>query len=100
MKKLITVFGVGAILAVCAPAADFTGFVMDKDCSSNKGMIGDEACAKRCIERGSPAVLVTSDGKVYAIADQDKVKPAAGKKVTIAGKLEGDTIKVDNVKVL
>jgi hypothetical protein len=100
MKKLFCVFSIGVILAVCASAADFTGFVMDKDCSTNKGMVGDEACAKRCIERGSPAVLVTADGKIYAIAEQDKVKAAAGKKVTIAGKLEGDTIKVENVKVL
>jgi hypothetical protein len=100
MKKLLAAFSLGTVLAVCAPAADFTGFVMDKDCSANKGMVGDEACAKRCIERGLPAVLVTTDGKVYAIADQAKVKPAAGKKVTIAGKLEGETIKVDSVKVL
>jgi hypothetical protein len=100
MKRTFAILAVATGLTVCASAADFTGFIMDKDCSTNKAMAGDEACAKRCIERGSPAVLVTAEGKVYAIADQDKVKSAAGKKVTIAGKLEGDSIKVDSVKLM
>jgi hypothetical protein len=97
LKKLLFVFGLAAISAM---AADFTGYIMDKGCSSKKEMIGDEACAKRCInERGAPAVLATEDGKVYAIANQDKVKSAAGKKVTLVGKLDKDTITVEEVKM-
>ena len=37
--------------------------------------------------------------KVYKLADQDKVTAHAGHKVTITGKMEGDTIKVDSVKM-
>jgi len=43
MKKLFVVFGFAAISAM---AADVSGFVMDKKCSANKAMIGNEACAK------------------------------------------------------
>ena len=57
------------------------------------------ACAEKCIKGGSPAVLVTDDGTVYKIADQDKVVAHAGHKVTITGTMDGDTIKVDSVKM-
>jgi hypothetical protein len=45
-------------------------------------------------------VLVTSEGKVFKIHNQDKVVPDhAGHKVTISGKLDGDSIHVDSVKM-
>ena len=49
---------------------------------------------------GAAAVFV-SDGKVYKIDndDQGKVLEHVGHKVTIAGKVDGDTIKVDSVKM-
>jgi len=95
LKKLI------AVLTLCAAsgmAADWTGYIIDKSCSSKKEMWGDEACAKRCIGRGSPAVLVTEDGTIYNVANQDKVKDSAGKKVTVTGKMDGDTITVESLK--
>jgi len=88
------------VFALCAAsgmAADWTGYIIDKSCASKKDMWGDEACAKRCIGRGSPAVLVTEDGKIYNVANQDKVKESAGKKVTVSGKIDGDTITVESV---
>ena len=97
MKKLLVVFGFAALSAM---AADVTGYVIDKKCASNKAMHGNEDCAKRCIGGGQPAVLATEDGKVYAIANQDKVKDVAGKKVTVSGKVEGESITVETVKTL
>jgi hypothetical protein len=94
MKKLL------AVLAFCASsamAADVTGYIIDKNCSTKKEMFGDEACAKRCIARGNPAVLATEDGKIYTISNQDKVKEMAGKKVTVTGKMDGDSITVDTI---
>ena len=96
MKKLLFVFGLAAISAM---AADWTGYIVDKGCSTKKAMFGNEACAKKCIDGGAPAMLATEDGKVYAIANQDKVKDAAGKKVTLVGKIDKDTITVDEVKM-
>ncbi|HEY7392210.1 MAG TPA: DUF5818 domain-containing protein, partial [Bryobacteraceae bacterium] len=63
-------------------------------------MRGDVDCANKCLKAGSPAVLVTDEGKVYKISDQTKVVADAGKKVTLSGKLSGDTIDVSKVKVL
>ena len=96
MKKVLSVF---AFCALGAMAADWTGTIMDTKCSTNKAMRDDAACAERCIKRGDPAVLVTDDGTIYKIADQAKVVPHAGHKVTISGTLDGDTIKVDSVKM-
>jgi hypothetical protein len=95
MKKLLVVFGFAAISAM---AADVTGYIVDKNCAGKKEMLGDEACAKRCMGRGAPAVLATEDGKIYTISNQDKVKDFAGKKVTVSGKVEGESITVDTVK--
>ena len=100
MRRILAIAAIAGGMSVCALAEDFTGFVMDKNCASNKSMIGDSACAERCIGRGAPAVLVTNEGKVYQISNQDKVKSAAGKKVTISGKMDKDSITVDSVKVL
>ena len=94
MKKLLAVF---ALCAATGMAADWTGYIVDKSCSTKKEMLGNEACAKRCLGHGDPAMLATEDGKVYNVANQDKVKEFAGKKVTITGKMEGDTITVDKV---
>jgi hypothetical protein len=99
MKKLSVLAALAAGLSVSAMAADFTGYIIDQKCSSKKEMLGDVECAQICMKGGSPAVLVTADGKIYKIADQDKVKESAGKKVTITGTLNQDTIKVESVKM-
>ena len=96
MKKLLFVFGLAAISAM---AADWTGYIVDKNCAGKKAMLGNEGCAKSCMDKGAPAVLATEDGKIYAIANQDKVKDAAGKKVTLTGKMDKDTITVEDVKM-
>jgi hypothetical protein len=94
MKKLLAVF---AMCVAAGMAADWTGYIIDKTCSGKKEMWGDEACAKRCLARGDAAVLVTEDGKIYNVANQEKVKESAGKKVTITGKIDGDTITVEKL---
>ena len=50
------------------------------------------------IKGGSPAVLVTTDGKIYKISNQDKIVASAGENVTVMGKLKGDTLTIDSVK--
>ena len=96
MKRMLAVF---ALCASSAMAADVTGYIVDKNCASKKEMLGDEDCAKRCIGRGAPAVLATEDGKIYSVSNQDKVKEMAGKKVTVSGKVEGDTITVEKIEL-
>ena len=94
MKNVLAVF---ALCAASAMAADVTGYIMDKSCSTKKDMLGDEACVKRCLGRGDAAVLVTEEGKVYSLSNQEKAKAYPGKKVTVTGKVEGDAITVDTI---
>jgi hypothetical protein len=98
MRKIVAGFALAAGFAFSAMAADVTGFVIDQSCADKPAMRGNVACAQSCIKKGSPAVLVTDEGKVYKFADQAKVVDFAGKKVTVTGKVEGDTIQVDSVK--
>lgn len=98
MKK-ITAIGLMTIgFAATALAAEYKGFVEDTACSTKPEMKGDAACAQKCIKGGSPAVLVTEDGKIYKIANQSKIVASAGMNVTVTGKLKGDTLTVDSVK--
>ena len=99
MKKVLAAF---AFCAMSAMAAEWTGYIEDASCAGKKedhGAAEDHAaCAARCIKGGAPAVFV-SEGKVYKIANQDKVVAHAGKKVTISGTVDGDTIEVESVKM-
>jgi hypothetical protein len=98
MSKSILMLALAAGLSNIALAAEFKGFIIDEKCSTNPKMRGNVECATKCIKGGSPAVLVTDEGKVYKIADQAKVTPMAGKQVTIMGEAKGDTITVASIK--
>ncbi len=57
-------------------------------------------CVARCVRRGSAVVWVTEDGTIYKIANQDKVtSDTYGKKVTVTGKMDADTIMVESLKM-
>ena len=101
MKKLaITMFSAASLFALSATAAEWTGYISDAKCGAKGSSEAHAKCAETCIKGGSAAVFVT-DGKVYKIDndDQAKVLDHVGHKVTIEGKIEGDAIKVDNVKM-
>jgi Protein of unknown function (DUF5818) len=93
-----TGFAIALWLASTAMAADFTGYIIDESCAGKPAMKGNEACARKCIKGGSPAVLM-SDEKVYKLDDQSKAVEHAGHKVKVTGTLDGDTIKVETIKV-
>lgn len=97
--KTITTIGLLTLgLAASGLAAEYKGFVEDTACSTKPEMKGNAECAQKCIKGGSPAVLVTEEGKIYKIANQDKIVASAGMNVTVTGKLKGDTLTVDSVK--
>jgi hypothetical protein len=98
MKTITAVAFITMGLAATGMAAEFKGFVEDTACSGKPEMKGDAACAQKCIKGGSPAVLVTEDGKIYKIANQDKIVASAGMNVTVMAKLKGDTLTIDSVK--
>lgn len=101
MKKL----AVAATLALTFSAAScfaetLTGWVSDAMCAKNPSKVSSAShadCAKKCIEGGSPAVLVVN-GKVYPVSNPDALKSHAGEKVTVEGTVKDGTLTVDSVK--
>ena len=98
MKKISALALLTLGLSAIGMAAEFKGFVEDTACSTKPEMKGDAACAQKCIKGGSPAVLVTPDGTIYKISNQDKIVASAGQNVTVTGNLKGDTLTIDAVK--
>jgi hypothetical protein len=96
MKRGIVVF---AALGAAAMAADFNGYIIDESCASKAAMKGNEACARKCMKGGAPAVLLSADNKIYKLDDQGKVSEHAGHKVVVTGALKGDTIQVEGIKI-
>ena len=103
MKKVFVVVLLVFAFSLVALADEWTGYIADSKCASKQGAKaasdGHAGCAAGCIKKGDAAVLVTADGKVYKISNQDKVVEHAGHKVTIMGKMDGDTITVSDVKM-
>ncbi len=101
MKRLGLLVGFFACMAL--QADDFSGYIVDSNCAAKQGAkaaaAGHATCAEACIKKGASAVLVTPEGKIYKLDDQAKVVDHAGHKVTVTGTAEGDTIKVDSVKM-
>jgi hypothetical protein len=99
MKKLFLVF---AFAAASSFAAELTGFVGDASCGAKHADASDAsaACAKKCVGKGSAAVLVTKDAKVYKIdaASQEKAKEFVGKTVTINGSIKDDTVTISSIQ--
>jgi hypothetical protein len=98
MKRFITVASMLVMFAGLSFAAEYTGYVTDAKCAAGgKSGAAHAACAKSCIKGGEAAVIVTADGKVLQVSNQDKVTALAGEKVKVtgteaAGKLTVSTI--------
>jgi Protein of unknown function (DUF5818) len=99
MKRGIALLALLSAFSTGIYAADFNGYIIDEACSSKPAMKGNEACARKCIKGGSAAVLLTPEAKVYKLDDQAKVSEHAGHKVVVTGALNGDTIKVESIKI-
>jgi hypothetical protein len=102
MKKLAIGFLSLGLLTFTAAAAEMTGYISDAACAK-KDIAKAESdahagCAKGCAKKGGALVFV-SDGKVYQIDDQAKVQEHVGEKVTVIGKVDGETLKIDHVKM-
>jgi hypothetical protein len=96
VKKIAAVV---LFLATGAFAATFNGVVSDQHCGMKHAAAtaADKKCVQACIKGGAAAVLLVGD-KVYKIDNQDAIKGHEGDKVTVNGKLIGDTIHIDSVK--
>ena len=108
MKSLLAAAVLSLLSAPFAAAAPrtLTGKISDSMCgASHKAAIEhsgkkmtDAECVRACIKDGAKYVLV-SQGKVYDIGNQDYsgLDEDAGKTVTVAGDVNGDTITISKM---
>lgn len=97
MKKLAIGF---SLLAVSAFAAELKGTISDAKCGAAHTDASEKSmkCVNACVKGGQAPVLV-SEGKVLKISNPDKVKEHLGHKVTVMGKVDGDSVTIDSVKM-
>jgi len=91
-------------LSPLAMAEELTGYIADATCAKSQGPYAaaekHASCALKCLHSGgAEAVLLTEEGRVYKIENQDKVMDHVGHKVTLTGKIDDDKIVVDSVKM-
>ncbi len=99
MKKIVLATTlVLSAFSLSAFGAEMTGYISDSKCAAKGEKDAHADCAVKCVKGGASAVFV-ADGKVYKVDDQTKVADHVGHKVTINGTVDGDTIKVDSVKM-
>ncbi len=103
MKKLaLAVLLVLSLLAFSAAAAEMTGYISDVTCAKKDVAKAESdahaGCAAGCAKKGAALVFV-SGGKIYQLDDQAKVTEHVGHKVTITGNVDGETLKIDSVKM-
>jgi hypothetical protein len=103
MKRPAVIVLLAMGLGMAAMAEEVSGYIADSNCAAKQGAKaasdGHAECAAKCIKGGAAAVLVTPEGKVYKLDDQDKVKEHAGHKVTVSGTVDGGSIKVESIKM-
>lgn len=101
MKKLWMVVSVGSLFAASGLAESMSGTISDANCGAKHQAASDsdKACVERCIKRGTAPVFVTG-GKVYQISadSKDKVMSLVGQKVTVNGKVTGETIAIESAE--
>jgi hypothetical protein len=107
MKKTQVYFArIAGLLTVCVVVLCFsaraqeqktvTGELLDMKCykASNEHGEGHKSCAAKCINGGAPMGVLTSDGKVYLLIEDEakkepyeEAKKHAGEQVTVTGAL-------------
>jgi hypothetical protein len=101
VKKLTMSLAMGLSLTLAGYAAELKGTISDEKCGKAHADASEKSmkCVAGCIKGGKAAVLVTEDGKIRKIHNQDAIKGHEGHKVTITGNVDGDSVHVDSVKM-
>ena len=107
-KVLVICLALCFVLAFTAFAFDdmgksstVNGWVVDDKCGVKGANAGAEACTKKCLDKGAKMVIVTDgDQKVLLVDNPDALKEHAGHHVAVTGTVSGDSIHVDNVKMI
>ena len=79
-------------------ATDMTGWLCNNKCVAETA--GHVACDQNCADKSGDVVMVDDQGRVFKIANQDKVKGLGGKKAKMKCRpVKGttDTMYIDNL---
>ena len=105
MRKLLLTCSALAVMfmfvgvSFAEDATTVKGYVSDSQCGA-KGKTNAE-CTKKCLGKGAKMVVVTDgDDKVLSVDNPDALTGHEGHHVAVTGKVSGDSIHVDNVKML
>jgi hypothetical protein len=98
VKKTLLAF---SFVAVAAFAAEWKGTISDSKCGAAHADASEKSmkCSQACVKSGNHQPVLVVDGKVYKLGNAEKAMEHVGHKVTVAGKLEGETITIDSVKM-
>ncbi|HUL14745.1 MAG TPA: hypothetical protein VLV88_02020 [Terriglobales bacterium] len=101
--KFATFIAAILFMAALAMAADtsMTGWISDSQCGAKGANAAARDCTIKCVkEHGAKYVFVDdTNKKVYSIDKQDMVAEHAGHHVTVTGMVEGDSLKLDSIKM-
>jgi len=112
MKKSLAMLVLLALIAIPALAEKLTGYVSDTQCATSSAKAAKatdwinpkafESCAQKCVKNGSPMVFVTEDNKILKL-DADSTQKATahlGHRVSVEGKVENGTLKIDKIATI
>ena len=109
MKKLLllclalslVLFTVTFVSAMADKSETVNGWVSDSQCGAKGAVAGQEACTKKCLDKGAKMVVVTdSDQKVLTVDNPDALKGHEGHHIAVTGHVMGDSIHVESAKML
>ena len=104
-------FSVASFATLGAAPANgaIVGYISDTDCATKGAKAKTAAewiqpaafedCVKKCVKDGSAAVFVTEDNKILKVdaASSARITQFLGHKVSVTGKVEGATLKIDTI---
>ena len=99
MKKIVfsSVMAL-SLFSLSAFAETYNAYISDSKCAGKHAADMNGKCVQNCVKGGQTPVAVVGD-KVYKVDDNAKVMDHLGHKVVITGKADGDTLKIDSVKM-
>jgi hypothetical protein len=99
LKRVVVAFVLAtSVFALTAMADEMKGYISDSKCGAKHVQDHNTKCIEGCVKGGASPVFV-SGGKVYKVDDASKVAEHLGHDVTITGSIDGDTVKVESVKM-
>jgi hypothetical protein len=75
----VLALGISTFAEDMGKATEMTGYLCNNKCVTQTA--GRASCAQNCTDKSGDVVMVDDQGRVFKIANQDKVMSNAGKKV-------------------